>query len=313
MADSRPIGIFDSGLGGLTVVREIVKLMPNENIVYFGDTGRVPYGTKGCETIRKYALQDERFLLSHDVKMIVAACGTVSSVAADTAESLPVPFVEVVSHSVRAAVNSTQNGKIGILATSATINSGSHKKQILELLPKAQVIEAAGTLLVPIVEEGWTSPDDTVAIEALRRYLKPMIDAGVDTLILGCTHYPLLTDVIREIVGEGVALIDSGAAAADGCPTANEDYIKRAVHLWEYLPGSSLDKPAREVEVRLARDNHPVDNTGVGLVPSAHGITHPSQRVLQVRDFYVSELHYFLPFPCFGGGQHISSNSHSTR
>ncbi|MBQ8267648.1 MAG: glutamate racemase [Clostridia bacterium] len=214
MADNRAIGVFDSGLGGLTVAREIMKLLPNENIVYFGDTGRVPYGTKGRETIRKYALQDERFLLSHDVKMIVAACGTVSSVAADTAESLPVPFVEVVSHSVRAAVATTQNGKIGILATSATINSGAHKKQILELLPTAEVIESAGTLLVPIVEEGWTTPDDAVAKETLRRYLKPMMDAGIDTLILGCTHFPVLSSIIRKVLGNSVTLINIGEATA---------------------------------------------------------------------------------------------------
>lgn len=214
MADNRAIGVFDSGLGGLTVAREIMKLLPGENIVYFGDTGRVPYGTKGRDTIRKYALQDERFLLSHDVKMIVAACGTVSSVAADTAEQLPVPFIEVVSHSVRAAVEATKNGKIGILATSATINSGAHKKQILKLLPSAQVIEAAGTLLVPIVEEGWTANDDTVAIETLRRYLKPMMDAGVDTLILGCTHFPVLSSTIRSILGNSVTLINMGEATA---------------------------------------------------------------------------------------------------
>ena len=214
MSDNRAIGVFDSGLGGLTVAREIMKLLPNENIVYFGDTGRVPYGTKGRETIRKYALQDERFLLSHDVKMIVAACGTVSSVAADTAESLPVPFVEVVSHSVHAAVQATKSGKIGILATSATINSGAHKKQILELLPTATVIEASGTLLVPIVEEGWTAEDDKIAIETLKRYLKPMIEAGIDTLILGCTHFPVLSSVIRKVLGDSVTLINMGEATA---------------------------------------------------------------------------------------------------
>ncbi len=214
MSDNRAIGVFDSGLGGLTVAREIMKLLPNENIVYFGDTGRVPYGTKGRETIRKYALQDERFLLSKDVKMIVAACGTVSSVAADTSEVLPVPFVEVVSHSVQAAVNATKNGKIGILATSATINSGAHKKQILNLLPNAQVIESAGTLLVPIVEEGWTDSDDNIAIETLKRYLSPMISAGIDTLILGCTHFPVLSSIIRNILGSGVTLINMGEATA---------------------------------------------------------------------------------------------------
>lgn len=214
MSDNRAIGVFDSGLGGLTVAREIMKLLPSENIVYFGDTGRVPYGTKGRDTIRKYALQDERFLLSHDVKIIVAACGTVSSVAADTADLLPVPFVEVVSHSVRAAIAATKNGKIGILATSATINSGAHKRQILELLPTAQVIESAGTLLVPIVEEGWTSDGDVVAVETLKRYLQPMIDAGVDTLILGCTHFPVLSSIIRNVLGNSVTLINMGEATA---------------------------------------------------------------------------------------------------
>lgn len=214
MSDNRAIGVFDSGLGGLTVAREIMKLLPCENIVYFGDTGRVPYGTKGRDTIRKYALQDERFLLSHNVKMIVAACGTVSSVAADTANNLPVPFVEVVSHSVKSAVTATNNGKIGILATSATINSGAHKKQILKALPNAEVIESSGTLLVPIVEEGWTQNGDAVATETLRRYLKPMIDAGIDTLILGCTHFPVLSGIIRSILGNSVTLINMGEATA---------------------------------------------------------------------------------------------------
>lgn len=236
MADNRAIGVFDSGLGGLTVAREIMKLLPNENIVYFGDTGRVPYGTKGRDTIRKYALQDERFLLSHNVKMIVAACGTVSSVAADTAKDLPVPFVEVVSHSVRAAVETTKNGKIGILATSATINSGAHKKQILELMPDAEVIEAAGTLLVPIVEEGWTNADDAVAIETLRRYLKPMIAAGVDTLILGCTHFPVLSSIIRKVLGNSVTLINMGEATAKaiGQILENSDSLNNVENIAEY-------------------------------------------------------------------------------
>ncbi len=214
MSNNRAIGIFDSGLGGLTVAREIIKLLPNENIVYFGDTGRVPYGTRSRDTIKKYALQDERFLLNHNVKLIVAACGTVSSVAADTAQSLPVPFVEVVSHSVKAAVGATKNKKIGILATSATIKSGAHKKQILNCLPDATVVESSGTLLVPIVEEGWTDSDDAVALETLKRYLKPMIDNQVDTLILGCTHFPVLAGAISKILGDEVTLINMGVATA---------------------------------------------------------------------------------------------------
>ena len=215
MSDSRAIGIFDSGLGGLTVAREIMKLLPQENIVYFGDTGRVPYGTRSRETIRRYALEDERFLLSKNVKLIVAACGTVSSVAADTGDSLPVPFSEVVSHSCYAAAKATTNGKIGVLATSATVNSGAHREKLLSLLPDAQIIEQSGTLLVPLVEEGWIAADDAVVTGTLERYLEPMKTAGVDTVILGCTHFPVLQGAIRRILGEDVMLINMGEAAAE--------------------------------------------------------------------------------------------------
>ena len=214
MSDNRAIGIFDSGLGGLTVASEIIRLLPNENIVYFGDTGRVPYGTRSRETIRRYAVEDEQFLLSQNVKLIVAACGTVSSVAADTGANLPVPFIEVVSHSVKAAVKASKNKKIGVLATAATIRSGAHKRQILDLLPTATVIESSGTLLVPLVEEGWTGADDTVVTETLERYLKPMKQAGVDTVILGCTHFPVLTAAISRVMGDGVTLINMGTATA---------------------------------------------------------------------------------------------------
>ena len=225
MADKRAIGVFDSGLGGLTVVKELVKAMPNEDIVYFGDTGRVPYGTRSRDTIRKYALQDEKFLLGCDVKVIIAACGTVSSVAADTAEQLPVPFFEVVSHASREAVKSTANGKIGVIGTSATVNSGKHKKQILSIMPNAQVTACSCTMFVPLVEEGWYSADDIVVLETVRRYLNPIIEAGCDTLILGCTHYPVLSDAIRKVLGENVTLINAGTATAN----AVKEYLVRKV------------------------------------------------------------------------------------
>ena len=215
MSSKGAIGVFDSGLGGLTVAKEIMKLLPRESIVYFGDTGRVPYGTRSCETIRRYALEDERFLLSKNVKIIVAACGTVSSVAADTGESLPVPFVEVVTHSCYAAARATKNGKIGVLATSATVQSGAHREKLLSIMPDAKIIEQSGTLLVPLVEEGWTSPDDAVVTGTLERYLAPMKEAGVDTVILGCTHFPILSDAIKRVLGEGVTLINMGVAAAE--------------------------------------------------------------------------------------------------
>ena len=214
MADSRPIGVFDSGLGGLTVVKELKKILPFENIVYFGDTGRVPYGTKSKETIEKYAIQDENFLLKKNVKLIVAACGTVSSVAAHTGENLPVDFVGVVEHSVKAAVKATKNKKIGIIGTAATISSGAHEKAIKKLLPDAEIYANKCNLFVPIVEEGWCDENDAVAIETAARYLEPIKSAGVDTLIMGCTHYPVLEPIIAKIMGGGVKLINMGEATA---------------------------------------------------------------------------------------------------
>ncbi len=214
MADKRPIGVFDSGLGGLTVVKEIIRELPQEDIIYFGDTGRVPYGTRSVETIKKYAKQDEKFLLTHNVKLIIAACGTVSSVAKDTADELPVPFFEVVSHASKEAVNKTRNGKIAVIGTSATVKSGQHKAEILKLMPDALVITCACPLFVPLVEEGWYKESDIIVLETVKRYLQPIIDFGADTLILGCTHYPVLSDAIKSVLGEGVTLINAGTATA---------------------------------------------------------------------------------------------------
>ena len=214
MADNRPIGIFDSGLGGLTVMREIVKQLPNEDIVYFGDTGRIPYGSKSEDTIKTYAKQDEAFLLSCNVKAIIAACGTVSAVASSTGKNLPVPFFEVISHAVKAAVDSTKNKRIGIIGTEATIQSGAHKKQILSLMPDALVFSQSCPLFVPLVEEGWTSADNTIVLETAHKYLDSFLLNGIDTLILGCTHYPILIDVIKKVLGNDVQLINMGKATA---------------------------------------------------------------------------------------------------
>lgn len=214
LADNRAIGVFDSGLGGLTVVSELLRFLPNEDIVYFGDTGRVPYGTRSKETIRKYALEDEAFLIEKDVKLIIAACGTVSSVAYDTAETLPVPFFEVVSHAAFDAAKTTKNGRIGVLGTAATVNSGMHEKFIKEVLPEAEVTACACSMFVSLVEEGWLADDDIVVLETARRYLKPIIDAKCDTVILGCTHFPVLKGAIKSILGDKVTLIDAGTATA---------------------------------------------------------------------------------------------------
>ncbi len=214
MPDNRPIGVFDSGLGGLTAVRELIRILGNENIIYFGDTGRVPYGNKSAETIIEYARQDEKFLISHGVKLVIAACGTVSSVATAASSELPVHFIEVVTPAAEEAVKSTKNKKIGIIGTTTTVKSNSYKNKILELMPSAQVFQRDCPIFVPLVEEGWIDRGDFVTVETAKRYLTPLCDAGVDTLILGCTHYPILRDIIADIMGDGVTLINTGRQAA---------------------------------------------------------------------------------------------------
>lgn len=215
MSDSRPIGVFDSGLGGLTVVKELKKFLPDEDIIYFGDTGRVPYGTRSRDTIRRYAKEDEDFLLSQNVKLIIAACGTVSSVAADVSAQLPIPFFEVVSHASKAAAETTENCKIGVIGTAATVKSGKHKEFIENYNPGCEVTAQSCSLFVPLVEEGWYSADDVVVTETVRRYLEPIMASGADTLILGCTHYPVLSAAISKVLGDGVSLINAGTATAD--------------------------------------------------------------------------------------------------
>ncbi len=216
MSDNRAIGVFDSGLGGLTVVRELISALPNEDIVYFGDTGRVPYGTRSRETIRKYALEDENFLIKQNVKLIIAACGTVSSVASDTAKDIPVPFFEVVTHAARDAVKTTKNGIIAVIGTAATIKSGMHEKYIKELMPTATVVTQSCSLFVPLVEEGWYSANDIIVTETVKRYFEPIINSGADTLILGCTHYPILSSAIQSVLGDKVALINAGTSTSMG-------------------------------------------------------------------------------------------------
>lgn len=216
--DNRPIGVFDSGLGGLTAFKALAKLLPHEDIVYFGDTGRVPYGTRSRETIVKYARQDMAFLQSRDVKMILAACGTVSSVAGAKGEllsdTLNVPFVGVLRPTAREAATATRNGKIGVLGTTATIRSGSYQKELAAINPELQVFGQDCPLFVPLVESGFVQPGDPITRLTVERYLAPMKEAGVDTLILGCTHYPIIAPVISEVMGDDVVLINSGREAA---------------------------------------------------------------------------------------------------
>lgn len=211
----KAIGVFDSGMGGLTCVAEIMTLMPNENIIYFGDTARVPYGNRSRETILEYARQDVNFVKKHDVKMIIAACGTVSSAVGQAKDfGGGVPFTGVVIPAVQAACAATRSGRIGVIGTAATIRSGAYGKAIRTIRQDAVIIGNACPLFVPLVENGITDKDDIVVKTIVSRYLEPIKRENVDTLILGCTHYPLLRDAIAEYMGEGVKLISSGAEAA---------------------------------------------------------------------------------------------------
>ena len=213
--DKRPIGVFDSGLGGLTAVRELSRLLPGEDIVYFGDTGRVPYGSRSKETIIKYARQDVAFLNTFDLKAIVIACGTVSTTALEVlrAENR-IPVLGVVDPAVRAAAAVSASGKIGLIGTEASIRSGAYERALATLRPDAVVYPKACPLFVPLVENGRFQRGDAVAELVVEEYLSPLKAAGVDTLVLGCTHYPLLREVIGAYMGSGVTLIDVGGACA---------------------------------------------------------------------------------------------------
>lgn len=211
--DNRSIGVFDSGLGGLTAVKQISKELPSENIIYFGDTGRVPYGTRSRETIIKYSKNDVNFLMSKDVKAVVVACGTASSVALPVIkDEYPVPIIGVVDAAALAACKATKNKKIGIIGTPGTINSGSYEAAIRELMPECETYKRACPLFVPLVENGHF--DTEVARLVVKEYLAEIKATDVDTLILGCTHYPLLKKTIGEFMGDKVTLIDAGYEVA---------------------------------------------------------------------------------------------------
>jgi glutamate racemase len=210
---NKPIGVFDSGIGGLTVVKQLLQYLPNEDIVYFGDTARVPYGTKSEKLIKRYALEDAAFLKQFDVKILVVACNSVSAVALDLlVSSCTIPVLGVIEPGVEAAVSQTHKNKIGVIGTTATINSNAYYRKIIKLNPDIQVLSQPCPLLVSLVEEGWIT--ETITRLTIEKYLQPLLTDGVDTIILGCTHYPVLKDMIQQVVGEQISLIDSGKETA---------------------------------------------------------------------------------------------------
>jgi glutamate racemase len=235
-----PIGVFDSGLGGLTVAHAIRERLPGERLVYLGDTARVPYGTRSPKTVLAYARACAKKLSEHDIKLLVVACNTVSAVALDMlAVELDIPVLGVIDPGARAGVSRSQNGRIGVIATQGTVDSGAYPRAVARVDSRAETFTAAAPLFVPLAEEGW--PDDDVPSQVARRYLAPLVNAGIDTLVLGCTHYPVFKRVImRELTalaGRALPVVDSGEATAED--------------LAALLQERGLAAPAREGNDRL--------------------------------------------------------------
>jgi glutamate racemase len=257
-----PLGVFDSGLGGLTVVRALREALPGEHIVYLGDTARVPYGTKGAATVIKYALACANHLVARDVKAIVIACNTVSAVAPERLRvDLDVPIIGVVEPGARAAVSATKTGRIGVLATAGTIASAAYPRAVAQLSTRAEVVGQAAPLLVPLAEEGWTEGE--VPRLAVRRYVEPLAAARVDVVVLGCTHYPLLREVIegevRGAMGPGVAVVDSARATAEDTRAFLEarGLIRRATRGSVELLVTDVPRSFQEVAARFLGDVAP--------------------------------------------------------
>ena len=213
--DRRPLGVFDSGLGGLTAVRELNRILPSENIIYFGDTSRVPYGGRSREILHHYARQDVHFLRSFDIKAILVACGTVSTTALPVLQQEnDLPILGVVEPACRRAAAKTRSKRVGLIATAASVRSGAYEQTLQRIDPEIRVVSKACPLFVPLVENGRFHRGDIVIETVAREYLEPLRRENIDTLILGCTHYPLLTEIIADVMGPEVELINVGQEAA---------------------------------------------------------------------------------------------------
>jgi glutamate racemase len=217
---SQPIGVFDSGIGGLTVVSALRALLPNESIYYLGDTARLPYGGKSASTVQRYSLEIAAMLLEENAKTVVVACNTASAVALSAlTESVPVPVTGVILPGARAAIAATRSGHVGVIGTRATINSGAYERALRSLDSEIRVTARACPLLVPLIEEGWL--ERPITDEIIMQYVGPLVDEGIDTLVLGCTHYPLLRNAIARLLGDSITLVDS----AQNCANAVRDLL----------------------------------------------------------------------------------------
>jgi glutamate racemase len=213
---TQSIGVFDSGVGGLTVAKALMARLPNERLVYLGDTARVPYGTRSAEVVTRYSLNNARFLLQHDLKALMVACNTASAACLpELIRQLPIPVLGVIEPGARAAAARTRTGRVGVIGTPGTIRSGAYQRALAALNTDIEVVAQACPLFVPLAEEGWTGADDSVVCEVAERYLGGLRRHEIDVLVLGCTHYPLLSGAIGKVMGDSVTLVDSAAAAAE--------------------------------------------------------------------------------------------------
>lgn len=274
MADRRPIGVFDSGMGGLTVLRALMELLPAERFIYLGDTARLPYGTKSAATVEAYALQATRLLIEAGVKMVVIACNTASAVAlASLKDQLaPVPVIGVIEPGARAGIAATRNKRIAVIATESTVKGGAYLKAIHAIDGTVEVVQRPAQVFVALAEEGWT--ESAVTVVAARAYLAPLFagEPAPDTLVLGCTHFPVLVKSIREAVGDGIAIVDSAATTAatvvealSSRGLANEGNDQGAAR---FLATDSPERFARVGEIFLGRKINAKDVELIDLRPS---------------------------------------------
>ena len=259
--DNRPIGVFDSGIGGLTVLKEIVEQLPGEDIIYFGDTARIPYGTRSKETVIKYVIQSFEFLMTKDIKAIVVGCNTASSLALESVkDKFNIPIIGVVNPGAKAAISVTKNNIIGVIGTEGTINSDSYQRTIRKNLPTAEVIGIPCPLFVPIVEEGWENSD--VADVAAEKYLLELREHNIDTLVLGCTHYPALRYTIGKVMGQGVKLVNPAYETAK----LTKNLLKEEGLLNEKIEGGNHNYYVSDDPDKFKRIGENIIRRQIGLV-----------------------------------------------
>lgn len=277
MEKEKPIGVFDSGIGGLTVVKRIAAALPEENIIYFGDTARVPYGSKSNDTVIEYSIEDAKFLMQKNVKAIVVACNTASSVAMDELKKLfDVPLIGMIEPGAQTAIKSTKNKRVGVIGTRATVANKAYSNKIRELNPEIKVFETACPLFVPLAEEGWINHKATY--EIAEEYLKELRGKEIDTLVLGCTHYPILSGVIQEVIGKNVMLVDSGIVAAE---MIRDELDRTGLHSNSYAVGNQelyvSDIPTKFREVAELFLGKPVNDVHKVEIEHLNFLNHTQQ------------------------------------